>query len=127
MFRSRTNSRHQLRVRSRSQNRVMYPHFEALEGRRLLTYTVNDNGEFDLNPNLDPSMGPAKTDLGTITLYSAIEQIEIDGSGEIDFASNITEIVPIGFVPHITVPAIIDGGPDGVEISGRPPNSSGWE
>ena len=91
---------------------------EELERRRLLAYTVNSTGIAEIDDNLDPSMGPAETHLGTITLRSAIEQVNIDGGGEIDFASSVPVIVPIGLLPAITAPVLINGGPNKTIISG---------
>jgi hypothetical protein len=56
-------------------------------------------------------MGKAKTIIGTITLRSAIQQINSDGGGEIDFASNLGPISSWnGVEPNVDVPAIINGG-----------------
>jgi hypothetical protein len=94
-------------------NHVRRLQFEELERRRLLaTYTVDD----DLSDApLYPGMGPAKTALGTITLRSAIQQINIDGNSdgpnEIDFADNLGPISSWnGVEPNVAVPAMINGG-----------------
>ncbi len=67
---------------SRRKARILRFRLEELEKRRLLSYTVNDSGDAPL----DPSKGPAETSNGTISLRSAIQQVDIDGSGEIDFS-----------------------------------------
>jgi len=83
-----------------------------LESRRLLSYTVNDGGDAPL----DRSKGPAETSSGSITLRSAIQQLDIDGSGVIEFAVSMIKCTTL---PTISVPATIDGGAVGdVVISG---------
>jgi parallel beta-helix repeat protein len=69
-----------------------------LESRSLLSgYIVNDSG----NAPLDPAVGPAETSSGTITLLSAIEQVNLDGSGFIGFQGPMT-IKPNAAYPAIT-------------------------
>ncbi len=85
---------------------------EELETRRLLNYTVNDGGDAPL----DPSKGPAETSSGSITLRSAIQQIDMDGGGEIDFS---VSMITCSDLPTIDVPAFVNGGAVGdVVISG---------
>ncbi len=96
--------------RSTRRTKLTLLRFEELERRRLLaTYTVNDYLSDD---PLDPSVGPAMTAIGTITLRSAIQQIDIDGGGEIDFESNLGPISQWNnaLEPAVTVPAVINGG-----------------
>jgi hypothetical protein len=76
---------------------------------------VNDDGD----GYLDSSVGQGETAQGTVTIYSAIQQANLDGGGdEIDFASNANYIVPDVILPYITAPVIINGGAAGVVISG---------
>jgi hypothetical protein len=89
---------------------------EILEARRLL-YAVNDPGDAPL----DPMKGPAETSSGTITLRSAIEQVDIDGHGSITFNGAMT--VSVGSqLPSVTAADVtIDGGKIGsVVITGGP-------
>jgi hypothetical protein len=81
--------------------------FEELERRRLL-YTVTSDGDEPLYPG----MRPAETILGTVTLRSAIQQINRDGGGEIDFADGLGPIDQSNnaLEPDVEVPAIINGG-----------------
>ncbi len=83
------------------------PEVLCLETRRLLsTYIVNDPGDAPL----DSHVGPGETADRTITLRSAIEQINIDGSGLIGFASAMTISVESQLDP-ISAPGVtIDGG-----------------
>ncbi|MHB1560433.1 MAG: beta strand repeat-containing protein, partial [Isosphaeraceae bacterium] len=93
-----------------------------LESRRLLSnYIVNDPGDLAL----DPAMGPGLTENGTVSLRSAIQQVNIDGSGSIDFASKMT--IRTSGLPVITADGVtIDGGMLGlVEISGDGGGASG--
>ena len=88
---------------------------EELERRRLLAYTVNDPGDAPL----DPDKGPAETSSGTVTLRSAIEQVNDDGGGLIAFAGPMT--ISIGSqLDALTAPGVtIDGGTSGsVVITG---------
>ena len=87
---------------------------ELLEERCVL-YAVNSPGDLPL----DPKIGPAETADGTITLRSAIEQINIDGSGSITFSGAMT--INVGSqLDAITASGLtIDGGTVGtVVISG---------
>ena len=91
-------------------NHVRPLRLDQLESRRLLdTYTVND--DFSDDP-LDSSVGKGKTILDTITLRSAIQQINRDGGGEIDFANNLGPIDQSNnqLEPQVQVPAVINGG-----------------
>ncbi len=86
-------------------------------------YVVNDPGD----EPLDPSVGPGETYLGTITLRSAIEQVNIDGnsgspSGFIGFASPM-DIDVYSQLDTITAPGVtIDGSTYGgnVDLMGSP-------
>ncbi len=92
--------------------RCLLLRLEELERRRLLNYTVNDGGDAPL----DPSKGRAQTSSGSITLRSAIQQIDMDGSGEIDFAVSTVNCTNL---PFIDVPATVNGGTVGnVTING---------
>ena len=109
---TRTNQRPsfpRLRFAARRPASNLLPRLQELERRRLLAYTVNDYLSDD---PLDPSVGPAKTAIGTITFRSAIQQVDLDGGGEIDFASNLGPISQWNnaLEPQVTVPAIINGG-----------------
>ena len=87
---------------------------ELLEERCVL-YAVNSPGDLPL----DTMMGPAETADGTITLRSAIEQINIDGTGSITFSGAMT--INVGSqLDAITASGVtIDGGTVGsVIISG---------
>ena len=100
------------RDRIRPSRRHLPLSWEALEERRLLSYSVNDSGDAPL----DASKGPAKTSEGTITLRSAIQQVDIDGGGEIDFSVSTVNAAPL---PDLTVPATVNGGSKGaVTING---------
>ncbi len=70
-----------------SRRRRLRPVVLELEVRWLLSaYVVNDAGDAPL----DSVVGPGETATGTITLRSAIEQINIDKSGSISFAKAMT-------------------------------------
>ena len=101
----------QLRARCRSSRRPRWmPTVMELEVRRLLSaYVVNDSGD----ALLDPSIGPGETANGTITLRSAIEQINMDGGGSITFASAMTISVNSALDP-VTAGVTIDGGSAGL-------------
>ena len=93
-----------------------------LEPRRLLSaYIVDDSSDLPL----DSAKGPGETANGTITLRSAIQQVDIDGSGSIGFASPIT-IMTSG-LPTITANGVkIDGGSLGsVVVEGNGDGASG--
>ncbi len=79
------------------------------------SYTVNDPGDAPL----DKTIGPGETAAGTITLRSAIEQVNIDGGGSITFAGSMNISVN-SQLDTITAPGVtIDGGsPGSVVISG---------
>jgi len=94
----------------------MRPVLVELETRWLLSgYVVNDSGDLFL----DIQKGPAETENGTITLRSAIEQVNIDGGGSIGFASAMT-ITPLSALDPITAPyvTIVGPGPGTVVIDG---------
>ncbi len=107
-LRDRSKGRkHRCRLQKKTRPRVL-----ALETRRLLSYVVNDSGDLPL----DPTMGPGETSAGTITLRSAIDQINLDGGGDIFFG---VPQVDCSTLPDIAVPAFIDGGSVGsVVIAG---------
>jgi Right handed beta helix region len=108
-------------------NRVR-PTVTQLEARWLLSiYTINSAGDAPL----DPSMPPGETSDGSITLRSAIQQVDLDGYGDIltDFVAPTT-ITLQSPLPTIDVPATIDGfGPSNYPytiISGQDlPSGSG--
>jgi hypothetical protein len=102
------------RSRTRRRRRLTIFWAEELEPRSLLSnFTVNDPG----SGTLDPSKPPGETSAGTITLESAIEQVNIDGSGSITFARSMT-IFP-GSALLVTAPDVtIDGGGQEVVIDG---------
>lgn len=81
-----------------------------LEPRRLLsTYIVNDSSDLAL----DPAMGPGMTENGTVSLRSAIQQVNIDGSGSIDFVAPMA--ITTSGLPTITASRVtIDGSPNDV-------------
>jgi hypothetical protein len=101
---------------SRQARRRRRPTLESLEQRRLLSYTVNDSGDAPL----DLTKPPAETANGTITLRSAIEQVNIDGGGTITFNGALTINVQSGLdeitANGVTIEApsqgsvIVDGG-----------------
>ena len=105
------------RARSWSSRRPKWkPELMELEMRRLLSnYVVNDPGDAPL----DSAIGAGETATGTITLRSAIEQINIDGGGEITFDGSMSISVNSALDP-ITAPDVtIDGlGVGPVVISG---------
>ena len=93
-----------------------------LEPRRLLSaYVVNDSSDLPL----DPAIGPGETANGTITLRSAIQQVDIDGTGSIGFASSMT--ITTSGLPTITASGVtIDGGTLGsVVVEGNGAAASG--
>ncbi|HKI18250.1 MAG TPA: hypothetical protein VKA15_10230, partial [Isosphaeraceae bacterium] len=85
----------------------MRPVLVELETRWLLSgYVVNDSGDLplDIDPKTGlPLLGPALTENGTITLRSAIQQVNMDGGGSIDFESAMT-ITPLSPYDSITTP-----------------------
>ena len=94
--------------------RRLRPVLVELERRWLLsTHIVDDPGDFPL----DIQNGPAETENGTITLRSAIEQVNIDGGGSIGFASAIT-ITPFTPYDPITARNVAIVGPGTVVIDG---------
>ncbi len=94
--------------------RVCRAGIELLEERCVL-YAVNNAGDLPLDSN----KGPAETVNGTITLRSAIEQINIDGSGSITFSGAMTINVGSQLDPITASGVTIDGGTVGsVVISG---------
>jgi len=98
----------------RRRARIRQLRLEELERRRLL-YAVNDPGDAPL----DPAKGPAETASGTITLRSAIEQINL-GGGSVTFSGPMT--IAVGSeLDAITAPDVsIDGGQVGsVVITGK--------
>ena len=75
------------RSRTRRRRCLTILRAEELEPRTLLSnFIVNDPG----SGTLDPSQPPGETSAGTITLESAIEQVNIDGGGSITFARSMT-------------------------------------
>jgi titin len=98
------------------------PEVLELESRWLLSaYIVNDSGDLPL----DPPKGPGMTINGTITLRSAIEQVNIDGSGSISFAQAMT-ISPASPLDTITASGVtIDGGTVGSVVIQGCSESSG--
>jgi Bacterial Ig-like domain (group 3) len=104
MFWQLRSHRSRARIYRNRRNGVR-PIVTLLEERWLLsTYVVNDSGD----AALDSAVGPAETSDGTITLRSAIEQVNIDGGGTINFAEAMT-INPASPLPDIGAPAEIDG------------------
>jgi len=101
----------------------MRPVLVELETRWLLSgYVVNDSGDLplDIDPKTGlPLLGPALTENGTITLRSAIQQVNMDGGGSIDFESAMT-ITPLSAYDAITAPyvTIVGPGPGTVVIDG---------
>ncbi len=80
-----------------------------LEERRLLSnYVVNDQSDIPLAPG----KGPGKTQNETITLRSAIEQVDLDGGGSITFARAMT-IVTTGDLVVSAPDVTINGGTQG--------------
>ncbi len=105
------------RARIRSFRRPKWkPELMELELRRLLSaYIVNDPGDAPL----DSAVGAGETATGTITLRSAIEQVNIDDSGSITFGSAMTISVESQLDPITAAGVTIDGGSQGsVVISG---------
>ena len=100
---------------NRSRNRAR-PEVQLLEDRWLLaTYTVMSGAD---NP-LDPKKGNGISTNGQITLHSAIQQVNDDGSGVINFNPGL--MINDRALPAVTVTATIDGGAIGnVQISGSP-------
>jgi parallel beta-helix repeat protein len=99
-----------------TQRKRMRPVLDELETRWLLSgYVVNDSGDLPL----DFQKGPAETENGTITLRSAIQQVNIDGGGSIRFESAMT-ITPLLPYDPITAPyvTIVGPGPGTVVIDG---------
>jgi hypothetical protein len=94
------------------------PQAVELERRWMLSaYTVDDPGDAPLDMNKPPG----ETSDGTITLRSAIEQINIDGSGTITFAGGMTVSVESQLDPITASGVTIDGGTVGtVVVSGGP-------
>jgi hypothetical protein len=104
MFWQLRSHRSRAAVYRNRRNRVR-PIVTLLEDRWLLsTYIVNNPGD----AALDSAVGPAETADGTITLRSAIQQVNIDGSGTIKFAEAMT-ISPTSPLPDIYVGVDIDG------------------
>ena len=100
------------RRRSKAKNhrsiwRAFRPGLLHLEDRRLLaTYIVDD----PYAGGLGMYMPPGETQYGTITLESAIEQVNIDGGGSIGFSRAMT-IDVAGDLSAITAPDVtINGG-----------------
>ncbi len=86
---------------------------EELETRRLLSYTVNDPGDAPL----DPQKGPGISTDGNTTLRSAIQQVNLDGGGAINFS--VDEVSATSPLPPIGTAVTINGGAVGtVVISG---------
>jgi titin len=89
---------------------------EVLEARRLL-YAVNDPGDGPL----DPTKGPAETSSGTITLRSAIEQVDIDVHGSVTFSGAMTISLGSKLDAISAAGVTISGGQTGsVVITGGP-------
>ena len=91
---------------------------EGLEPRLLLTnYVVNDNG----HGSLDTQKPHGETSTGMTTLYSAIQQVNMDGGGTITFQSSMT-INIADFAASENGPASMDALPaitaSGVTIDG---------
>ncbi len=93
-----------------------------LEPRRLLSaYVVDDSSDLPL----DPGKGPGETVNGTITVRSAIQQVNIDGSGSIGFAFPMS--ITTSGLPVVTANGVtIDGGSLGsVVVEGNGDGASG--
>jgi len=108
-------NRNEIRRRGRRALQV-----ESLEAR-LLLYAVNDPGD----AGLDPSVGPAETSNGTITFRSALDQIQLDGGGEIDLGG-LTVNFSDESDPYLIngpAPLTLDGG--GGTINGSVPSGGG--
>lgn len=91
--------------RERHRSKLALPlRLEELEVRQLLNYTVNNSGDVPLAP--PGTKPPGETSGGVFTLRSTIQQINIDGGGEIDFS---VSTVNCSNLPTISVPATING------------------
>ncbi len=110
--------------RERHRSKLALPlRLEELEVRQLLNYTVNNSGDAPLAP--PGTKPPGETSGGVFTLRSTIQQINIDGGGEIDFS---VSTVNCSNLPTISVPATINGGAIGsVVISGSGLNFTGGD
>src|SRR5208337_119588 len=114
-----------------TQRKRMRPVLVELETRWLLSgYVVNDSGDLplDIDPKTGlPLLGPALTENGSITLRSAIQQVNMDGGGSIDFESAMT-ITPLAPYDSITAPyvTIVGPGPGTVVIDGSLSYGSGF-
>ncbi len=84
-------------------------------------FVVNDPGDL----GFDPEMGPAETADGAVTLRSAIQQVDNDGGGSIEFASGMT--ITTSGLPAITASGVtIDGGTLGsIVVKGEENGPSG--
>ncbi len=115
------------RSRTRRRRRLTIFRAEELEPRSLLSnFIVNDPG----SGTLDPTQPPGETSTGTITLESAIEQVNIDGSGSITFARSMmifpgsalvvtaSDVTIDGSDQHVVIEGLLDTSPDGLQIDG---------
>ncbi len=84
-------------------------------------YIVNDSGDAPL----DTAIGPGETATGTITLRSAIEQVNIDGGGSITFAKAMTISIGSQLEPITANGVTINGGTVGSVILQGGPGYSG--
>ena len=99
------------------------PEVQLLEDRWLLsTYTVTNNGDGTLapdTPQYHAQWAAGETTGGYITFHSAIQRVDLDGSGVINFNPGLMINDPA--LPTVNVTATIDGGAIGnVVISGSP-------
>ena len=105
---------------SRSSRRRIKSKFrlEELEPRLLLSsYLVNDPGDSPLG-----STHPGETAAGTITLRSAIQQVNIDGGGEISFLPGPPILIVTTGLPPITASGVSIGSPGPADVTITPRN-----